>query len=493
MISCLGIITKNRSETLNACLKTYLSNIKKNQHKCQVVIVGDIDILQIQESLKSYVKSRNIDIRIIGRVEKRGFQNLLTKHNIPKSVVKFALMGHPQLDIDTGANRNNLLLYACGERYVSVDDDTQCICLRPPHFNLHLTFANRRDPTSFWFPNSFSDFPGFETDRDFDFLAEHDQILGKKVTELKVNQISPTNTNKSLHLPNFLQNSQNIDPRIRITFNGLYGDSGCEFPTYLLFLTGASLRNLLRNPKTYFNAKTSRQVFRASLSYSISDASVCMSTFIGLDGTVVLPPFMPSLRAQDGLFGEVVSYSLGQNSFCHLPFALKHQPPMARHHGVEAIYKDAFLFRVNDILRFWVSEYSPSSNNKNSSESLRNLGSHFLKIGSLSTTEFSTLVTTTVHRQLEKLVKQLHEIPESLIFSVAEFEQDKKRLSDTIEKRLKQKWYPQDIAFNLKKETSIELLKSLTKKYGELLYWWPDIFELSKDLKRKGEQIAQII
>ena len=491
MISCLGIITKNRSETLSSCLKTYLYNINKNGHNCQVVIVGDMDILQIQESLKSYVKSKNIDVRIIGYAEKRVFQNLLTKHNIPKSVAKFALLGHPQLDIDTGANRNSLLLHACGEKYVSVDDDTQCICLRPPHFSLDLTFTNRRDPTSFWFPNPSSGFPSFETDRDFDFLSEHDLILGKKVTKLKVNQISLAK--ESLHLPDFSQNHQNSDPQIRITFNGLYGDSGCEFPTYLLFLTGTSLRNLLRSPKTYFNAKTSRQVFRASLSYSISDASVCMSTFIGMDGTVVLPPFMPSLRAQDGLFGEVVSHSLGQNSFCHLPFALKHQPPMVRHHGAEAIYKDAFLFRVNDILRFWVSEYSPFSNNKNSSEFLRNLGGHFLEIGSLPTTEFSALATTTVHRQLEKLIKQLQEIPESLIFAIEEFEEDKKRLADTVEKRLKKKWYPQDIAFNSKKETSIELLKSLTKKYGELLYWWPDIFELSKDLKSKGEQIAQII
>jgi hypothetical protein len=97
-------------------------------------------------------------------------------------------------------------------------------------------------------------------------------------------------------------------------------------PTGYLSLKGSSRQRLLRSEAEYYSAISCRQVLRKASLPVITDGMFCMATSIGLDNQDLLPPFIPVMRNQDGVFGATLRKCFENSYLTHLPWAFLHSP-----------------------------------------------------------------------------------------------------------------------------------------------------------------------
>jgi hypothetical protein len=101
-------------------------------------------------------------------------------------------------------------------------------------------------------------------------------------------------------------------------------------PRYYLSLAGASRERLIASPNAYRSAFRSREVLRTVRRPTVSAGPFCMTTFLGFDNRLLLPPFFPVQRNADGVFGLVLQKCVNGSHVGFLPSVLLHRPVAPR-------------------------------------------------------------------------------------------------------------------------------------------------------------------
>jgi hypothetical protein len=335
--------------------------------------------------------ARRTGARILyaGLEEKRRFASALASEDAaPPDVIEDALFGWAGLGPGVGANRNAVLLHTQGEKVVSVDDDTTCHVVGTPGPASSSGWSWREEVQMEyrWFPDRMHAL-AWAPRLDMDFLGAHEAALGQEI-DRGASSSGPARR------------------QVRVTQNGLIGDSAFNYAAYLYsYVRGESLERLLRSEAEYRCATTSRELLRGVDRPVVSGHTFCQSVLLGLDNREPMPPFMPSGRTEDGLFGETIARTLPEVCFGHLPFAVLHAPLEARRLSSLAELKARPAPQIeglatHEILRACMEGFTPGSA-AGSRSALVRLGEHLLAMGQLPLEDFQRQVLQT-HRELQQ-------------------------------------------------------------------------------------------
>jgi hypothetical protein len=460
-IGTIGIVTKDRPHSLEAMLPGYIENGRRFGRNTAVVVMDDSKSsatrMANRTALTRLSRRYGTAIAYAGLPEKRVFAAKLAAAGLPRDVVEFALFGLPGTEPTMGANRNALLLQTAGEAVFCVDDDVLCRLAEAP---------NRRPPPpalgpsapEHWFFKHHAEALAFGRFGDQDLLEGHERFLGCE------------------------------SPRGKVwsTLNGIIGDCALSSIVDFNWLRGEPLKRLRDG-----NRAVSRQVLRVVRRESTGATGDFTSTAFSLDNREMTPPFMPSFRFEDGMFGATLDKCFG-GCVVHLPSALLHVPPESRtfksenYRGIAAIGSRMNYF----IVQMCLQPFRASS--RNHRENLRSLGGEMRAFARLPREEFCDLANRRLRRllSLELLCMEKakrREGSDRSGFRRGRLDAHAANLAALIDSR-------RDLLSSIPRGAPPIDWKSwqrLIDGFGGLAQAWPDILAAAKELRGRGAPLAE--
>jgi hypothetical protein len=499
-ITTVGVITRNRTENMDRCLRSYIENCKKYGRTDDFVVMDDsqapLTRARNKERLASLKREYDGHISYGGLEEKRRFAKLLVSEGaFDPSLVDFSLIDAGDYEFSCGKNRNALFLQTVGDLIFSTDDDAVCQIVAPPRSEFEYEQEPRGQPLTpieFWF---FADREETLRFADFvkeDLLAAHEQFLGKRLGDCLASfdnvRVLSLDRSVSHHLKSF----ESGKDRILVTLTGMVGDSGIRVPVTHRILNRASRQRLIESREAYLTGRSSREVLRVATAPSISTRTWFVSTALAFDNRDLLPPFFPVLRGTDGVFSATLGRCFEYGYVADVPRAILHVPNRSGTYDRDAVMQSARGITMHSLIiaclntrRFWLGQ-------DDNAERLKALGKHFVEIGSMDLGDFEEFVRIQLWREqanamanLERDFLDYDDPPGYWAHDLREY-MTEMRMAFTKADYV----VPTDLRGNRSLEQARKLSRELVFKFGQLLYCWPDIVAVARSLRTKGEGLA---
>ena len=424
-IKWLAVPTGGRPQELERCLRSYARNTREFCHPCRFLVSDDFPSTRSEESDERARVSRLAEQERISCVYiSRGDQDdicarLSAAVGVPLEVVRFGLMGECLRDHNFrayGGNRNCIQLLTQGALILSVDDDTIC---KPGIASENgptsrTKFTPLEDPIEQWFYETQESALHAATWSTIDVVGAHEGLLGHSLRDLL--------SSPSRHSSNDLTSISQIalravcrnEGQVLLSYNGIIGDSGfCSGSAALHPVNIQTRSRLLASQDVFRRALTSRAIIRHSSNSVVSNVSPCVSTCLGIDNRVVLPPFIPIGRGEDGLFGSAIECCTVASFGGHLPFGLVHSPGGGRTY----MNRPAAVARACEIFNMliWRNGVPPPA--ATTADYLSYYGKRVSWMAALKETDFCELIRTTVAyllgRHVSLLERELTDNPDA--------------------------------------------------------------------------------
>lgn len=387
MPGLLSIPTCNRPEALSAGLRSYLTNAREHGRRIEVFVADDSRNPAIKErnraELTGLGREFGVPINYAGIEEKLFFlKRLLGLNPAPSEVIKFALFDSEGSGLTAyGANRNCLALHAAGRPYLSVDDDTRCAVSE---------FRQNKSSLEWVHPDPISESDPCEV------------FVGSNIDELSEAHLQPSGVDIFGAHENFL--GKGVPPecksgtpqRIRITFNGVVGDSGWPSPSMYYFLTGRSFQRFAASDAILLQNLQSRVVIRAVDGPKAGAIVNAPGMFAAFDSGL-LPPFPPVGRGEDVTYWTVFQKSDPTAAMCYVPEILQHVPaPRPNQAGSQPPVGsfDFFMLQVAAIRAF-----APTQGAFPLEQGLASLGGYLQTLGSRGDSDFAASIAELARRE----------------------------------------------------------------------------------------------
>jgi len=497
-VTSLVIPTRDRIPQLQRCVGGFLENIEKQGHKMDYLVFDDSRKEGQGEKARSALAplgSAEARVFYSGKEEKLAFLNELVREasaeGLPKSVLEFCLFGNGG-DVPTyGANRNAALLATGGELVIMTDDDTvhEPVDIGTREKASRLT--SQLDPTILKFYADRRRLLAAVHPSEIDIVSCHERLLGRSILECRTSLGPDCFLDVEQIGPGFASSVCRMPMTVRATMAGFWGDCGMGSPNAVVELRGESRDLVMHSKAEYLMATDSREVFRGVSQYAVSDGTLFMTANSGVDNRTILPPFFPVGRNEDGIFATTLRACAEDALIGHLPMALYHAPDEVR-----GWPKGAFLNvtpRLADIVISIIRSFTPSIGVRGVSKKLSALGQHFADFGALKMDDFEDQIkavwlATVSHyiANLEDLLDLYHGQPDYWAKDVLSMVGDFKDLvtqGSPVVLREFSEFQPV--------EQAKESCRRLVREFGELLQWWPVIYDAAKRLKEDGIRLVR--
>jgi hypothetical protein len=428
----------------------------------------------------------NCPIYHAGVPERIAFVHELASCGIDPDIARFTLIGEFVEGLFTaGSARNTVLLDTVGRRIISSDDDIVCQIVRHPESANRLEFANHDSPRDAWFFEDREELRANLRWEEFDFLAEHEKLLGKRPAQISLetnwNGIDLDKACKHLLAALRLDSG-----RIVATMSGLAGDSGAACAYYFLLSPGA-LDKISKNESVFRTAFRTREVLWVVRSHTLTHCWLCQGACLGLANDELLPPFCPVGRNEDGVFGAL--NGLVQDCFMgYVPLAVLHDAEAGRKCDRSA------PFRISSLIISLISNISyPQS--RDVRKVLRAVGAELVYIATLGDRDISDLIFDAVSRSeartlrvLDSYVKRLPECPAYLEQEILVNRQS--TLSNLMKAR---QFVPLELEQSLGTREAWDRTIDLIRQVGRMLYCWPDMVDAARQLRGRDSRVCQAL
>ncbi len=487
-ITTIGFPTCDRVDTLHRCIVSYIEAVKGRNRKPSLVIVDDSThqetIYNYKKRLYSVVGKYNSTISYAGVEDKIIFaKQLASVGDIPIDVINFALLGNKNLNSTTiGANRNSLLLHTVGEALLSSDDDIIWQASEAPNGERGIVFASAGNPIERWFFSNREEAIEFTASSKLDIISLHEKWLGRS-PKMSVEDTTDPYTNVKFEGvgPQALYRITSEKSRVALTLNGSAGDCSWDDIHFFLFQYGNTFRRLVQSEESYRSAWTSREMLQSTTQTIITEqADSVVGMCMGLDNKNLLPPFPSVGRAEDVIFGTLLTHCFPNTSIVHLPFVLTHAPLEAR----TFLTRPVFTVNSNSWLIAYISSFDFGFTS-NPPERLRKLGKSLEEIGTISKSSFEGFLRATIFSNMSQTILDLEERL-SQERPPAYWVQDAKAY---IKQLRESAGAPMEELYEI--EGGTETIQLLTRQFGQVLQWWPSIIETARYLRQQGIRLAQ--
>lgn len=485
-ISAIVIPTRDRPASLARCLSRLCRNMKAFGHTPIIWIADDSSnssaISENQLIATQSAKQFGLKVNLLAHAQKSAIVADVQTSGIDPALVEF-IFGQGETHLfggAIGANRNWLTLATVGRKFLSADDDTECVFSRrhapPLRISRQVTnedpsIITRLEPHEAQHQNLLN----------VDLVESHNFLLGKRGDAISRN-IADTWPSGAMD-DNSLSHEQGI---VRVTLNGLHGDCGWGSPSLYLFTNNASFDNFSVSDDLYREAVTSRLVNRAPACISISrEARSLMTTSFGADNRIPLPPFVPYGRGSDAIFSQLLKRLYPDTLYGHLPWSIYHSPAESRRFWPGEILRSATTSNLMDVLSGIISVIpNPKSGHQCTASYI---GKEFLQLGNLSPKEFKGVLLDVrrlhVMKQHSFLAERLAKLPPQSTYCLAEISEYMGMLLESLKGFSSA--VPSEFQLTMDIEMAAFQFQRYLKLYGESLIAWDSLVpEISNRISR---------
>jgi len=491
-ISTIAIPTFNRPAELERCLVSYLENQHRWHRADGRVIIADGSVrseirLKNRRILTDISLKYNVNGVYCGLEEKLKLAKYLMACNAaPPDVIKFSFFDSEQTGLPTtGTNRNILLLYTKGRNALHVDDDTVCRIAVSPEAQADFR-ALEEDPFTSTHPCSTRFFPNWEKMidvvkfRDDDVFAIHERLLGGKFI------FSHRSFNATVKEGD---KSESNEAKIRVTIGGVVGDCGWAVPWHWA-LVGESLDALTVSESTYRASIVSRSLLRLVRKATISSRTRnSLGLFVGMDHHQPLPPYVPVGRGQDTIFWITLATTCPAAYIGHLPAAILHSPVHFRSFWPREIAESASGISLDQFFSLLIESTGFSLNLSDDYANMRNLGKALEKVGLSQTDNFIAEVSKHAKTMVECCTTTVLQRLQNAESGRAFWANDVRTYLRALNKAALQPDFgiPLELRNGRDSAAAAKLGQKLVFRFGQLLYYWPDIVEAMSGYNHTGD------
>ncbi|MDH3901902.1 MAG: hypothetical protein OES90_01635 [Xanthomonadales bacterium] len=323
------ILTWERPKALERLLESIAANCDTTKlHR--LYIIDDSrnteSISQNQALSEQFTSRLDVPVEYFGRTEQKSLLTELVKQ-LPEHEGAIHFLADPSRWTDhwtAGLSRNLALLLSCGRRLVMIDDDVVCDLYNPPRQKPDIRFSDEPRDAAF-----------FGNEQEWDFLRQpmnpdpiyrHMQCLGLNVSGalevLGENHLKPAGFKGATAVQ---LSELGPESAVLVTECGSLGCPGTINNTWLPDMAPASLKLMLASAKSTTDALNTRKVWSGRHQPHFSPRSN-MSQITGFDNRAMLPPYLPIMRGQDRLFGNMLDFIFPTSVTLDYPWAIPHLP-----------------------------------------------------------------------------------------------------------------------------------------------------------------------
>ncbi|GAB6088516.1 hypothetical protein [Spirochaeta dissipatitropha] len=439
-----ALITCDREEQFRHSLNGLLHYLPDS---CRQVLVcddsRDPSVVQRKAAVTQQISSvSGRNICFFGREERRAFSAQLTeKTAVPEDLAEFMFFGDEQLGVNsTGASRTALLLKGAGSKLLSFDDD--CIFeWRELHQYgsgrlLHGAFAERR---------------AYEQISDVysgDPLIEMSEMLGYQSR----------------------QSRQELQGTARAVMAGLYGGRWFSRPFAHFYIQGP-VRDMCYTDKSAYHAAARYPfAFIQAAEPMTSCEPLFVSSAIGLDARIMLPPFVPNIRSEDTIWAMMLRSSSADSRIGHTAFSIGHE-----FSGRAAFESGDYRSVLPDVglnVMLITADLLRKQQFDDPAEGLPEIGGKFRAIAALSDTDFSSYMHSLWRKHVEASIFQLERLLQEYDYEPPFWAKDCRVFIRDLQKSLK-----------VHNGHYLEFpYRRLLKHTGDMLIAWPELWNSAIDL-----------
>lgn len=489
-ISTAAWITRNRPDSLIASIESFAANFRTYGHTLDFFVSDDStdesEAEKLSRRLEGVAGKYSIALTCMGRRERRKLRDAILENagpdGLPAAALDFALFGLEGISLTYGANRNAVLLACAGDMLLCSDDDVFCDLRIPDSdgYDLELATFKQLDVRETY------------TDRETllqahppeaaDILACHGRLLGRHVASI----LDDFNDNSRIHAGNLTPQDLTLllhrGGEIKTTITGVLGDSGLISPRYQLQLRGEDREKHIVSKSRFRELLRSREIYQSTSHYTLCGSSFFWGMNLGIDNRTMLPPFLPVLRGEDITFSRLLKSVADNAMIGSLPVIIFHDPVDRRrfeeHSALNARPEMCY------ILYMLINNFSYPVHSDASFSRLNALGTHLADIGSLPIEDFEEHVRQLwLHRSMTMTMR--------IEYLLKEYGYKPEYWADYLEKymiSIRDHGYTRYITAARDLYTGDEPAAALScreivRQVGELLKWWPVIFNAAKDIR----------
>jgi hypothetical protein len=407
-ITTVAIITAERPQRLERCLKSLLAHLDSRGSGVSVLVVDDSvaeeAVRRNQAAAFELGRCYGRRVDYVGRMQREQLCHLLVKAGADRPSVLCAL-GLNAIGRSTGGARNAMALATAGERVLVLDDDVVCTLWSPPVRTQHrLTLCGHIDPRSYAFFDSRSHAIPVESMMEADLLEGHGLVVGRSLKDLvRAASGSCDTTSACRHLLATCAEGGSR-ARVRVSMSGIAGDV-LEPPSRMLLASGGWRTELESSRDAFESAMTGRETRRIATTFSITHDPVCELVASAVDNSELIPPCLPVGCDRGRLFGVLMEMCDSQALFAHVPLGIVLDSGLGDDYRPDVMEPTPTML-VADVILESLTKGGVPSWRSDVSDRMRWIGTHVSALGSLPSEEFGEAVKALVlERRSRELLK----------------------------------------------------------------------------------------
>lgn len=471
-------ITADRPASLAGSVRTFLNQASQSGRRPAIIVCDDSSSASAEEANRGFVEglaAEGHEARFLGSKQRRRLADvLISELPVASAEIEFALYADPLIPGPRiGANRNLALLASAGEPALMTDDDTFCRAVRPFGMEgpLHLSsdyLRARIDPAP-----SREDLWAHREPLSEDYLGHHESLLGRHLGELLSSE-----TSMEWMSPRLVSETLSHGGVVRATGTGVIGDLGSDSPKHLLSLEPPNVEPIVSDPSRYAMAKESRELVRCGASPILTKSAFLGGFFLGLDGRVLLPPFVPVGRNEDIMFATMLSLVRPEALIGHLPIAYSHEPQPRRFFSTGTLFD--VMPKSNELLPILIALSQPAEPGE-PADRMREMGERMDR-ATASPAEFTSAMREWWVRSALVMVRRMDATVEAYGSDYPHWADDLEAASRSFQQLINE---PEQISpsdFVGTSDGRFETLRCLGVRLAALLDAWPRIVETARGL-----------
>jgi hypothetical protein len=492
-IGRIAWVTRDRPDTLLRSVESAAAMSEKNHRSIAFTIFDDSSSAKASERLKMQLKKiaedRSLQILYTSSKEREKFCLEIARYGgrdqSYQEAARFALHRMEGSKFTPGINRNAMLLATIGEMFIHADDDTIFQFSKNENSLEELNISSDFDPTDKRLYRDREQLLESVSPELMDIFAFHEKLLGKRMS-----RCLPA-SDKGLHLEsinsNFAYLLQRGNGQVRATMTGICGDSGLRHPGMILYLTGEARKRNMSSELRYREALLSREIYRLVNHFTVSEGAFLMAPNIGLDNRRILPPFIPTSRNSDGLFGVTLRSCLSDALIGHLPVAVYHDPPGNRYFAAEEL--TLISNNMADLIILLVLSFRYPHEIKDDDHRFRTLGEYLIRVGTLAKKAFADFIKARKLTEVSQNIQHLYRLLDIYEGSPQYWCQDVFNRIEVLQAYAQSEHIdiPTVLLSGRDPVVARDLCRRLVRQFGELLFWWPEIIDAAKELQDNGQ------
>lgn len=509
-IDAICWVTANNTESLTKSIQSFIDSIAPSEVIPDIFIFDDSQSNDLRLETKIYLHSLvhsnrpSPTLYYIGEEEKKSFissfLNRVPGGSVPKEIITFAVQGLEGWDYTVGANRNTMLLATIGKTIISNDDDVfgKYTDLSFGKQN-NITFTSNKDPTEITFFDGIKEIESTVTLKNDNIMSYHQSYIGQKAEDL-IN--SRMNTIKRISLENmgvsFFKKLQSYDSspafpyrtRVRAVYSGVCGDSGMGPSRYILFRNGNERRQIEQSFKEYMKCIEKRSVLWGVTSPTILESPLFRATHFSLYNKEMLPPFFPVGRNEDSIFALLLNRCYSSGTIALLPISILHKPSKPRSYTRDDLY--TVQLRMADIINIIILAIPEDQFVFSPDERLINIGKFIKNLGTLPLLQFEEYLYSLWLNRVKTQTSYYNYLLSIHKESPSYWAEDIFQIIDAYENYSLNNCYIVPSDFNPTKGETLddnelckrERCRDAVRLFGELLIWWPYIYNTVKNTQK---------